>query len=122
MGHFCSAYVPVTTKGYWEVAMDGIAVNGALISGTAVSAAIDTGTTSVALAPSLEIPLLNQMTLQSHLPAHDGGQGALRVPRWHALWQVGRVHRAMYGHVRNARPRLRGHQLRDPARRPLPWL
>ncbi|KAL8280868.1 hypothetical protein RQP46_006872 [Phenoliferia psychrophenolica] len=42
-------YVPVTTKGYWEVAMQGISVNGAQIPGTAISAAIDTGTTLIYL-------------------------------------------------------------------------
>ena len=44
-----SNYVPVSSEGYWEVPMDGISVNGAVVPGTGVSAAIDTGTTCVPL-------------------------------------------------------------------------
>ncbi|KAK4704038.1 hypothetical protein P7C70_g2176, partial [Phenoliferia sp. Uapishka_3] len=42
-------YTSVSTKGYWQVPMDGVAVNGVLVSGTSVSAAIDTGTTLIYL-------------------------------------------------------------------------
>lgn len=40
-------YTPVTTKGYWEIPMGGVAANGNVVSGTAVTAAIDTGTTLI---------------------------------------------------------------------------
>lgn len=38
------SYNPVTIRGYWEVKSDGLAINGAVISGTSSAAAIDTGT------------------------------------------------------------------------------
>lgn len=37
-------YTPVTYEGYWEVASQGLAVNGNIIDGTSSYAAIDTGT------------------------------------------------------------------------------
>lgn len=40
-----SNYVPVATKGYWEVPSEGIAIDGAVVPGTSFKAAIDTGTT-----------------------------------------------------------------------------
>jgi len=42
-------YAPVTYQGWWEVAMDGVAVNNVVIKNTAVTAAIDTGTSLVYL-------------------------------------------------------------------------
>ncbi|GAA5925574.1 hypothetical protein JCM1841_006370 [Sporobolomyces salmonicolor] len=41
-------YVPVGDRGYWSVPSDGIAINGAIVSGTSMTAAaIDTGTTLI---------------------------------------------------------------------------
>ncbi|GAA5865134.1 hypothetical protein JCM1840_003918, partial [Sporobolomyces johnsonii] len=41
-------YVAVGDRGYWSVASDGIAINGAVVSGTSMTAAaIDTGTTLI---------------------------------------------------------------------------
>lgn len=40
-------YAPVTVKGYWQVALGGIALNGVLVAGTASGAAIDTSTTLI---------------------------------------------------------------------------
>ncbi|GAA5861996.1 hypothetical protein JCM5353_000387, partial [Sporobolomyces roseus] len=40
-------YVPVSSKGYWSVKSDGIAVDGNIISGTSMTAAIDTGTSLI---------------------------------------------------------------------------
>jgi len=44
--HF-SNYVPVSSKGYWSVKSEGIAVDGNIISGTSMTAAIDTGTSLI---------------------------------------------------------------------------
>lgn len=37
-------YIPVTYEGYWEIASQGLAVDGQIIDGTSSNAAIDTGT------------------------------------------------------------------------------
>lgn len=38
-------WLPVGSRGYWSIPMDGINVNGAVVPGTKTAAAIDTGTT-----------------------------------------------------------------------------
>ncbi|GAA6060783.1 hypothetical protein JCM10212_005432 [Sporobolomyces blumeae] len=40
-------WVPVTSQGYWSVKSDGIAVDGQVVSGTSMTAAIDTGTSLI---------------------------------------------------------------------------
>ena len=53
-------YTPVVVQGYWEVAMQGLYVNGTLMAGTSTRAAIDTGTSLVCklFLPSLTFSLL----------------------------------------------------------------
>lgn len=40
-------YVPVSSRGYWSVQSDGIAVDGNIISGTSMTSAIDSGTSLI---------------------------------------------------------------------------
>lgn len=40
-------YFPVSSRGYWQIPLTGIALNGRTIPGTAVEAAVDTGTSLV---------------------------------------------------------------------------
>lgn len=40
-----SSWNPVLSEGFWSIAMDGIEVNGTIVSGTRVRAALDSGTT-----------------------------------------------------------------------------
>ena len=40
-------YVPVSSRGYWSVKSDGIAVDGSVVSGTNMVAAIDSGTSLI---------------------------------------------------------------------------
>ncbi|GAA5993312.1 hypothetical protein JCM10908_001424 [Rhodotorula pacifica] len=40
---------PVLSEGFWSVAMDGILINGTMVQGTAVRAALDSGTTLIQL-------------------------------------------------------------------------
>ena len=42
-----SNWLPVQSEGFWAVDMDGIEINGTVVEGTAVRAAIDSGTTRV---------------------------------------------------------------------------
>ncbi|GAA5966465.1 hypothetical protein JCM8115_002680 [Rhodotorula mucilaginosa] len=43
---------PVLSEGFWSIAMDGIEVNGTIVSGTRVRAALDSGTTLIQLPTS----------------------------------------------------------------------
>ncbi|GAA5952808.1 hypothetical protein JCM3765_002971 [Sporobolomyces pararoseus] len=40
-------YVPVSSRGYWSVKSDGIAIDGSVISGTSMTSAIDSGTSLI---------------------------------------------------------------------------
>ncbi|BGP49198.1 hypothetical protein JCM10450v2_005081 [Rhodotorula kratochvilovae] len=46
-------WMPVKSEGFWAVDMDGIEVNGTIVEGTAVRAAIDSGTTLIQVPPAV---------------------------------------------------------------------
>ncbi|BGP16921.1 hypothetical protein JCM10213_007366 [Rhodosporidiobolus nylandii] len=54
-------YVPVASQSYWSVNADGIAVNGAVVSGTSMLAAIDSGTTLIYVPTAVAKALYSQI-------------------------------------------------------------
>ncbi|GAA5847459.1 hypothetical protein JCM9279_000491 [Rhodotorula babjevae] len=46
-------WLPVQSEGFWAVDMDGIEINGTVVEGTAVRAAIDSGTTLIQVPPAV---------------------------------------------------------------------
>lgn len=79
-------WIPVGSKGYWSIPMDGINVNGAIVGGTKTAAAIDTGTTliyvPVAVADAFYGPLGGKA---------NGNNGGYTVPCASTLRSVGLV-------------------------------
>lgn len=68
-------YTPVTLEGYWEVASEGLAVDGTIISGTASPAAIDTGTSLWYVPTSVATAFYARLSGQSY-----GSQGYYSIP------------------------------------------
>ncbi|GAA5936182.1 hypothetical protein JCM3775_006426, partial [Rhodotorula graminis] len=46
-------WLPVQSEGFWAVEMDGFEINGTVVEGTAVRAAIDSGTTLIQVPPAI---------------------------------------------------------------------
>ncbi|BGP25332.1 cathepsin D [Rhodotorula toruloides] len=69
-------YVPVSAQSYWEIPADGISVDGQLVSGTKMSAAIDTGTTLIYVPTAVANALYSKIGGK----AVAGGGGQYHVP------------------------------------------
>ncbi|SCV69993.1 BQ2448_1387 [Microbotryum intermedium] len=68
------SYTAVSDQGYWQVPSDGIAVNGVVVSGTSMQAAIDTGTTLI------YVPTAVADKLYTSLGAKKYADGSYTVP------------------------------------------
>ncbi|BGP00205.1 Cathepsin D [Rhodotorula toruloides ATCC 204091] len=69
-------YVPVSAQSYWEIPADGISVDGQVVSGTKMSAAIDTGTTLIYVPTAVANALYSKIGGK----AVSGGGGQYHVP------------------------------------------
>jgi hypothetical protein len=69
-------YVPVSAQSYWEIPADGISVDGQVVSGTKMSAAIDTGTTLIYVPTAVASALYSKIGGK----AVGGGTGEYHVP------------------------------------------
>ncbi|GAA5978008.1 hypothetical protein JCM11641_004357 [Rhodosporidiobolus odoratus] len=54
-------YVPVASQSYWSVKADGVSVDGSVVSGTSMLAAIDTGTTLIYVPTTVAKALYSQI-------------------------------------------------------------
>ncbi|SGZ00133.1 BQ5605_C034g11326 [Microbotryum silenes-dioicae] len=68
------SYTAVSDQGYWQVPSDGIAVNGAVVSGTSMQVAVDTGTTLI------YVPVAVADKLYTSLNAKKYADGSYTVP------------------------------------------
>ncbi|GAA6002934.1 hypothetical protein JCM10207_001904 [Rhodosporidiobolus poonsookiae] len=67
-------YVPVSSQSYWSIPSDGINIDGTVVSGTSMTAAIDTGTTLI------YVPTSVAKALYAKLGGTSAGNGEYHVP------------------------------------------
>lgn len=72
-------YTPVTKQGYWQVALQGVSVNGASVSSSATPSIIDTGTTLV-VAPTAQAKALYKAIPGSKDASKTIGDGFYTFP------------------------------------------
>lgn len=61
MFHGVITYKPVTVKAFWQIALDGIVLNGHIVSGTAMDAAVDSGSNIIVLPPAVATTFFSEI-------------------------------------------------------------